>query len=73
MDKVIPFCERLRQLLAKKWISTARFEAETKMSRRLLYTYNHRLHKSTLMALAYYLDMDGEELVAGTDAEEYWY
>ena len=34
--------------------------------------YRGPASKSTIAAVAYYLGMDAEELVAGTDAEEVW-
>lgn len=73
MDKVIPFGDRLRKILKERKISTAKFEMDTGIGRRLLYKSEYKHHKSTLMAIAYYLKIDGEELVDGTDAMDAWY
>lgn len=34
--------------------------------------YRGPKHKATIAAIAYYLGISAEELVAGTDAEEVW-
>ena len=70
---MIPVGRRISDLLYNKGISTLKFEMDTGIARRILYSSKHRPHRSTLMAVAYYLEMTVEELVAGTDAEERWY
>lgn len=73
MDNQIPFCVKLRKILKERGISMLKFEYDTGIGRRIFYDQNHKRHKSLLMAIAYYLKMTGEELVAGTDAEDIWY
>ena len=73
MNKLIPFNDRLRQILYDKDISTYRFEIETGISRRFFYRYNHKINRSTLMGIAYYLDMRVEDLVDGTTAMDALY
>ena len=72
MDDVIPFTDRLRQLLEDRGISKRRFEIETGICRKIFYQ-KRRLHKSMLMAIAYYLGMKAEEMIDGTDAMDSWY
>lgn len=73
MADQIPFVDKLRQLLKERGISTQQFERDTLIARRIFYDKGRKLHKSTLMGIAYYLKMDGEDLVEGTDAEDVWY
>ena len=62
------FGEKLKRILYSRGISTLRFEQETTIGRRIFYE-DRRLHQATIMAIAYYLDMEVEELVEGTTAE----
>lgn len=73
MDNVIPFHIKLRKILDERGISMLKFEYDTRIDRRIFYNKKHKHGKSLLMAIAYYLKMTGEELVAGTDAEDIWY
>jgi hypothetical protein len=73
MDKLIPFCDKLRKILKEKGISTLKFEYDTGIGRRIFYETNRKHGKSLLMGIAYYLNMTVEELVKGTDAEDVWY
>lgn len=73
MDDVIPFQVKLRQLLKEKGISTWKFEIDTGICRKIFYSKNRKFHKSMLMAIAYYLEMNVEEMIDGTDAMDYWY
>lgn len=75
MDKLIPFKDRLRQILYDKNITTYKFIKDTSISSRILYDrgQKHKVSKSMLMALAYYLDMKVEDLVEGTTAMDSWY
>ena len=73
MDDRIPFVDKLRKFLKERDISTNKFERDTLIARRIFYDKNRQLHKSTLMGIAYYLKMDAEEMVEGTDAEDVWY
>ena len=73
MVDLIPFFHRVRKILKERKITTLQFECDTGIARRILYKTDHRPHKATLMAIAYYLKMDGEELVKGTDVEDIWH
>lgn len=73
MGDQISFIEKLRMILKERDISTHQFERDTLIARRIFYDKGRSLHKSTLMAIAYYLKMDAEEMVEGTDAEDVWY
>lgn len=73
MDDRIPFGDKVRTILKSRKITTAQFERDTGIGRRLLYKTGHKHHKPTLMGIAYYLKMEGEDLVKGTDAEDVWY
>ena len=67
------FRDHLRDLLRERGISTYQFEADTGIARRIFYTDRGSHRRATLMAIAYYLGMRVEDLVAGTDAENIWY
>lgn len=68
------FGERVRRLLKERGKSSTDLEIDTGIARRILYKfYDQQPHRSTLMALAYYLETTVEELVDGTDAESAWY
>ena len=71
MPELTPINRRIRYLLQDRGVPQAMFEAETGMSKRILYRDN-KIRRSTLMALAYYFGMTVEELVKGTTAEEQW-
>ena len=73
MGDQISFIDKLRMILKKRNISTHQFERDTLIARRIFYDKGRRLNKSTLMAIAYYLKMDAEEMIEGTDAEDVWY
>ena len=73
MADQIPFVDKLRMILKERGISTHRFQRETLIDRKIFYNKERQLHKSTLMGIAYYLKMDAEEMVEGTDAENVWY
>ena len=73
MDDLIPFGYKLRNILKERKISHVRFEMDTGIRRGILYATKHRHHRSTLMAIAYYLKMDVEALVEDTDAMDDWY
>ena len=73
MADQIPFVDKLRMILKERDISTHRFQRETLIDRKIFYNKDRQLHKSTLMGIAYYLKMDAEEMVEGTDAENVWY
>lgn len=62
------FGDKLRRILYSRGISTVRFELETGIARRIFYE-ERPLRQATIMAIAYYLDMEVEELVEGTNAE----
>ena len=62
------FGEKLKRILYSRDISTLRFERETGIGRKLFYA-ERKINTSTIMAIAYYLNMEVEELVEGTTAE----
>lgn len=64
---------KVRAILKQRKIPTTALENYTGIGRRVLYREGHRRNKATLLAIAYYLQMDIEDLVSGTDAEEDWY
>ena len=74
-DTVIPFHERLRQLVLDRNITLLQFEEDTGIARRIFYKPKKRkkLCRSTIMACAYYLDMSVDELIEGTTGEDFWY
>ena len=75
MAELIPFRDRVRDLLYKNKISLLRFSGDTGIDRRNFF-YGRESHKHCRyihMAIAYYFDMDVEELIEGTDAEIDWY
>lgn len=73
MADQIHFVDKLRMILKERDISTQRFQRETLIDRKIFYNKERRINKSTLMGIAYYLKMDAEEMVKGTDAEDVWY
>ena len=75
MNNLIPFKDRLRQILYDKNITIYKLVKDTSISTRIFYDRGrkHKISKSMLMALAYYLDMKVEDLVEGTTAMDSWY
>lgn len=72
-DDLIPFADRVRQLLKEKGISPYKFEIETGIARQFFYRKGVKTQKTTIMAIAYYLNMKVEDLVDGTTAMDFWY
>lgn len=68
---MIKFIYRVRDLLGER----GEVLNDLQRSVGVNYVTIHRgvKNKSTIAAIAYYFNMDAEELVAGTDAEEVWY
>lgn len=71
---MVSFKDRLLAILGERDISISRFEQETGIHR-CIFTRNRnkKPRKATLLAIAYVLDMRVEDLIKGTDAEEYYY
>ena len=67
----IRFLYRVQELLAERGEVLNDLQREVGVNRKTLYRGPQR--KQTIAAVAYYLRMNAEELVAGTDAEEVWY
>ena len=70
---MIPIGRKIQSILYERDISTQQFERDTGIARRIFYPRKARIHRSVLMAVAYYLEMDVEDLVEGTDAYDRWY
>lgn len=70
---MIPFKTRLRGILAERDISVEQFCLDTGINRVSFFHKNVRHYRSTYMAIAYYLDMRVEDLIAGTNAVQDWY
>jgi transcriptional regulator with XRE-family HTH domain len=71
----VPFKARVREILEERRIPIYKFQEETGIDRTNFF-YRRDAHKHSRyihMAIAYYFDMDVEELIAGTDAEIDWY
>ena len=64
------FVHRVQNLLAERNEVLHDLQRGTGVYRKTLYRGPKR--KQTIAAIAYYLNMRAEELVAGTDAEEVW-
>ena len=64
------FLYRIQDLLAERGESLNDLQSGAGVNRKTLYRGPKR--KQTIAAVAYYLGMNAEELVAGTDAEEVW-
>ena len=64
------FLYRVQDLLAERGESLNDLQCGAGVNRKTLYRGPKR--KQTIAAVAYYLGMNAEELVAGTDAEEVW-
>ena len=60
--------------MKSKGIKITHFMEEYGLDRRILYEgYEGKTRKATLIAIAYGLNMNVEELVDGTDAMDAWY
>ena len=71
----IPFKARVREILEERRIPIYKFQECTGIDRTSFF-YRRDAHKHCRyihMAIAYYFDMDVEELIDGTDAEKDWY
>lgn len=64
------FIYRVQVLLAERGEVLNDLQRGVGVQRKTLYKGPKR--KQTIAAIAYYLGMDADELVAGTDAEEIW-
>ena len=64
------FIYRVQNLLAVRGETLNDLQRGAGVNRKTLYRGPKR--KQTIAAIAYYLGMNAEELVAGTDAEEVW-
>jgi hypothetical protein len=64
------FVYRVQNLLAERGEVLNDLQRGTGVHRKTLYRGPQR--KQTIAAVAYYLGMSAEELVAGTDVEELW-
>lgn len=64
------FIYRVQNLLAERNEVLNDLQRGSGVNRKTLYRGPQR--KQTIAAVAYYLHMSAEELVAGTDAEEVW-
>ena len=74
-SKTESFKDRVRDLLYQRQIPIYKFQEDTGIDRTSFF-YRRDAHKHCRyihMAIAYYFDMDVEELIAGTDAEIDWY
>lgn len=67
---MVRFVDRVRKLLAERGEALNDLQAGAGVNRKTLYRGPQR--KQTIAATAYYLGMDANELVAGTDVEELW-
>jgi len=65
------FVYRVQNLLADRGEVLGDLQRNVGVYRSTL--YRGPKSKQTVAAVAYYLGIDAEELVAGTDAEEVWY
>lgn len=67
---MIRFLYRVQDLLAERNEVLNDLQRGVGVNRKTLYRGPQR--KQTIAAIAYYLGVDAEQLVAGTDAEEIW-
>ena len=70
-----PFRDKVKAILKERGIPLTKFQDDTGINRENFF-YRRQSHKHCRyihMAIAYYLNMDVEELVTGTDAEIDWY
>lgn len=73
---MISFREKLRAILKERGIPLTRFDEDTGIDRANFFYRKNKSHahcRYVYMAIAYYLKMDVEELIAGTDAEIDWH
>ena len=75
MANLIPFKQRVKDILRERGITILQFCEDTGISRENFFyrKTQHKHCKYIHMAIAYYLNMTVEELVKGTDAEDVWY
>jgi hypothetical protein len=67
---MIKFIYRVQVLLAERGEVLNDLQRGAGVTRKTL--YNGPKRKQTIAAIAYYLNMSGDELVKGTDVEEIW-
>lgn len=67
---MIKFIHRVQNLLAERGEVLNDLQRGVGVNRKTLYRGPQR--KQTIAAIAYYLGVDADELVAGTDAAEIW-
>lgn len=67
---MIRFIHRVQNLLAERGEVLNDLQSGAGVHRKTLYRGPKR--KQTIAAIAYYLNVNADELVAGTDAEEIW-
>ena len=67
---MIRFVHRVQNLLAERGEVLNDLQSGAGVHRKTLYRGPKR--KQTIAAIAYYLGVNADELVAGTDAEEVW-
>lgn len=65
------FLYRVQGLLAERGEVLQDLQSGVGVHRKTI--YRGPKHKPTIAAIAYYLGVDADELVAGTDAEEVWH
>ena len=70
---MIPFKAKLRAILKERNILVTDFCLDTGINRQSFFHKHNRHHRTTYMAIAYYLSMKVEELIDGTDAEADYY
>lgn len=68
---MIKFVHRVQYLLAERGETLGDLQRRVGVYRSTL--YRRPRSKQTIAAVAYYIGLDAEELVAGTDVEEVWY
>ena len=68
-----PFKTKLRSILKERGILVTDFCLDTGIDRVSFFHKSNRHHRTTYMAIAYYLDMKVEDLIEDTDAEDDWY
>jgi hypothetical protein len=70
---MIPFSDKVQQLLKERNISIGQFEKDTGIYRQFFYRMkNHRHHKATVWAISGYLCVPFGDLVDGTNLEHEW-
>ena len=71
---MVSFKERVKGILREKKITIGQFCFDTGIDRAgFFYKHRNSHHRAYYMAIAYYLNMSVEDLVAGTDVEDFWY